>query len=95
MSEIVGALSVFGWGIMFGAMWAQRKKPKTTMEMLGELIGERMVAVAQKRQWVGIGKGFEVSSTMSFTTSEGRTVELVVREADTPATMGTTEGTRG
>jgi len=89
MAEFFGAISVFGWGFMFGAIWAQRKKPRTTMEMLGDLIGDRMVAVSQKRQWVGSGTGFEISSTMSFTASDGRVLELVVREAE-PSTRGET-----
>jgi len=89
MAEFFGAISVFGWGLMFGAIWAQRKKPRTTMEMLGDLIGDRMVAVSQKRQWVGSATGIEISSTMSFTASDGRVLELVVREAE-PSTRGET-----
>lgn len=93
MSEIISAVSVFGWGIMFGLIIAQRKRAKSTDEQLGELVRDRVLAVAQKRRWIGGGSGFEISSNMSFSMSDGRKVELIVREADLHTlTTTTTKG---
>lgn len=68
----------FLFGVAVGAELV-RRRPKSTDQLFGELMRQRILGVYSQRQWVGCN-GTEISSSFKLDMPEGRVVEVIVRE---------------
>lgn len=76
---VIAALAIpFMLGIAVGVEIVKRR-PKGVNERLGDAIADRVKSLTTTRRFVGIGA--EISNVTSIKLEDGRTVELIVREA--------------
>lgn len=69
----------FGIGVATGVEIVNRRKPSLDTR-LGGLIRDRIEQIADRGKWLETGSGFQVSNTMTLQISNGRKIDIIVRE---------------
>lgn len=76
IGEIINAISVFGFGVVFG--WMIRRPDVTLEHKLGKMFITRATDVMERRKFVG--DGFILRTTDELKLPDDRTIKIIVEE---------------
>ena len=83
MSEVIYAMIVLSIPFLLGVLVGieiVKRRPKSTNELLGEIVRSRIVLIHEKGRWLETGSGYQVRSTFDVPFDSGRTIQIIVKE---------------